>query len=1473
MTTPFILNTFMIPLAAAFTANAAGDDSLVQTTQDDLNPHDSTPPPVPETDVTVKAPRILDPKSINRAAAFDEETMSSMQHSSLESIEKAAELLNAGDYEGARKKLRFAELSNKSSLDGFMLSTVSYIFQDKPAIDNKALIAGNIHLLSSMVNRAESNHHVEKGRVAADTGDMITAAEHSNKAVALDEDNLDARKLRLDVNKDRLLVMQEYVDPTDLDDPDRQEYYEAMSQLQADRAAIARLHPIDPAAQPEVTQEQFIDIDEASGREFRQVVFYQDGIRIGSASQYTDTSETVEETFFGTEHVTVGKDKDGTVTSVIRMTVDGTELHAMGPDKGNCHNWLIVRDDYVDGAALDFSEVEDKQALAQEVAGYLAPDSEQRQSQIADYLEKRSDYNPKMQVGFTEDGSIMTSRKNKLGWNVVDVAKFQSGAKLPSDTSRQGPGETLAVYTYAFNRKGKLLTTGASANLPVYEYYGDGKTVEWHHIGVINEDSAGMRIELQSHQRQADGSWSDGPSEAIASWTEYQQPTLGSIIAETVMHDVPVVSQALQIGNSAVKGVVGSLYMIGGGIAHAADAHDTKVSLVSHAWATWSEVGVSMPWDNRKADAEQRKRESYINARASMRGDEVATFDERVESRAFQQGWRNRQFQGKAGSAHKLYRQLFGDAHKTFDASYQAFDSYGFHHAPNYFMGEAATSDSMAAKIGLGTLGVTTGAADAFIGGAPLGLLGEGLGMIKGVGHFLKIGAHAATTTPFLIGTGATMVDDVPLIIKGFASDSPDAQRQAFEALNRVVQGLVLLVMTGRNLRQAFKPTPKGMQLASEAPNTQMNLETHYQALGVKRGATLAEVNKAFRKKDAATHPDRFSDPTQKSAAAQRFKALNDAHQALKKSLDPASVANKPYAADSAPTNPTPASSKQAAAESPAPATPAHAAGPSNPSVPAPVQNFLAAYPGSRITFVDPSSGRMTIKSDNATFVYVPGVGVGQAYAPAAAQAAPQAQTPVTQPPGTIPMNATPFGEPIPDTIPQTQTPGTIPMQATPFDPVVKPNLPLGAASHPIPLARRKGNSEPTLVSAQDSATPTPSQGSAIEILDAGTTTVRVKRTNNGTVIIDGQAQRAALPEGTTELLLQNAKFQLTQLQVEAAKLAEQNGTEIPFDYVLVADPSGPAPLRILVTVADVAQSFRVLEKLGVDDVTGIIRVPYTRRLAANETTVEGEHIQTTSDGTQIVEPTLVSPGNAAKPGRRPQRGDVVAGYIDVPVDIAIEPASAKPRHRVADAAEAFTLAWENNSLWQSGGSNIKRVVFHDGDHVTIMSLNPKLNDAPLTGEFKELAALVDNKVTAASSQQRLHNMIQSLQQLYWQSSGHPNNPSRMYIAKAIRDASSNLRNTDANQVSEAYLWQRLSYGLSLSLNPELVRPTNGLPGNDSWVLAPVGNIYIDAAPNNGPGTLRTGQAPEPTPDEVADTLGPEPSTRKPEPATRQVAN
>jgi curved DNA-binding protein CbpA len=61
-----------------------------------------------------------------------------------------------------------------------------------------------------------------------------------------------------------------------------------------------------------------------------------------------------------------------------------------------------------------------------------------------------------------------------------------------------------------------------------------------------------------------------------------------------------------------------------------------------------------------------------------------------------------------------------------------------------------------------------------------------------------------------------------------------------------------------------------------------MDINDAYEVLGLKPGASQAQVKQAYRKLVKIWHPDRFADPTQKQQAEEKIKKINVAYNLLK---------------------------------------------------------------------------------------------------------------------------------------------------------------------------------------------------------------------------------------------------------------------------------------------------------------------------------------------------------------------------------------------------------------------------------------------------------------------------------------------------------------------------------------------------------------------------------------------------------------
>lgn len=76
--------------------------------------------------------------------------------------------------------------------------------------------------------------------------------------------------------------------------------------------------------------------------------------------------------------------------------------------------------------------------------------------------------------------------------------------------------------------------------------------------------------------------------------------------------------------------------------------------------------------------------------------------------------------------------------------------------------------------------------------------------------------------------------------------------------------------------REAVRLTTKASKLQEEEKN-----ENYYDVLGIRRGASIDEVNKAYRKLVIKWHPDRYSKTLQKKAAEKKMMNINRAYEVL----------------------------------------------------------------------------------------------------------------------------------------------------------------------------------------------------------------------------------------------------------------------------------------------------------------------------------------------------------------------------------------------------------------------------------------------------------------------------------------------------------------------------------------------------------------------------------------------------------------
>ncbi|MGV3618462.1 MAG: J domain-containing protein [Fimbriimonas sp.] len=121
--------------------------------------------------------------------------------------------------------------------------------------------------------------------------------------------------------------------------------------------------------------------------------------------------------------------------------------------------------------------------------------------------------------------------------------------------------------------------------------------------------------------------------------------------------------------------------------------------------------------------------------------------------------------------------------------------------------------------------------------------------------------------------------------------------------------------------------------------------KTHYDTLGIKRGATAAEVKSAYRKLVLEHHPDRSSDPRSREIflrATEAYDALSDA--ASRRSYDEALDTEARRAAERVRQNVAGAAAQAKAAPKPGPPTPGWRQEPSPTNVAADVQRLTVLF-------------------------------------------------------------------------------------------------------------------------------------------------------------------------------------------------------------------------------------------------------------------------------------------------------------------------------------------------------------------------------------------------------------------------------------------------------------------------------------------------------------------------------------------------
>ncbi|MBI2069083.1 MAG: DnaJ domain-containing protein [Elusimicrobia bacterium] len=651
--------------------------------------------------------------------------------------------------------------------------------------------------------------------------------------------------------------------------------------------------------------------------------------------------------------------QEGVSYDVRRFSIgnpDGVWLRTLYFDDGNSHSRL--GGDLVDALAAETDETV-RINLADDVAMAMVPLtglSEERVPMVSDFIGDRLqtvDNADAATLDIEPNGEVVVTRPTEHGGRTVFVGRFQNGtATAAQREADEAPGEALVAYWASFNAQGELTSDAEVHRLPAAEYYGNGRRLDWSPMAVLGEGSSGWRVYLRDHSQRLDGEWEETSEEEIASWTSYQQPTFWSLYGETAMNDTPVVSQLLQVGRSAVMGVVGSGYWIAAGVSAAVDADAATTSDLIHLGAaTWADVGVSMPWDDAKADQRERQNLSLMLARDAMTDEEEEIFDENLEREAFQQSWRGKEFQGRADLSHRVYDQVFGDAHRSQDATLGAFAARSFSAAPAYFFRQAATADTWYESLGYGALGVGGAASTAFFEGAPLGLVGAvpgvavrgatslGLaagrltpalavigeaeavtagttraltfserlaGSLVGLGispqrivnvarigaagaEYAQLGARTYVTTPFVIGVGAQAIDSVPVFAR--LAEDPDsvyAQQDAWEAGGGLVTAATLLGMA----RATHPRTPRGTKALATRTQTPAVADTFdpYRALGLERNASMEQVRRAYRRLAFENHPDRVPG----AQAEARMRDINRAYEAIQ--AERAAAASTPTA-------------------------------------------------------------------------------------------------------------------------------------------------------------------------------------------------------------------------------------------------------------------------------------------------------------------------------------------------------------------------------------------------------------------------------------------------------------------------------------------------------------------------------------------------------------------------------------------------
>jgi curved DNA-binding protein CbpA len=85
---------------------------------------------------------------------------------------------------------------------------------------------------------------------------------------------------------------------------------------------------------------------------------------------------------------------------------------------------------------------------------------------------------------------------------------------------------------------------------------------------------------------------------------------------------------------------------------------------------------------------------------------------------------------------------------------------------------------------------------------------------------------------------------------------------------------------TARRFDPRNKRAADGIARIAKVQESENNVD-FYEVLGVKKGCSEAEIKNAYKKQARKSHPDRFSDPTEKSRAEKKMKNLNRACDVL----------------------------------------------------------------------------------------------------------------------------------------------------------------------------------------------------------------------------------------------------------------------------------------------------------------------------------------------------------------------------------------------------------------------------------------------------------------------------------------------------------------------------------------------------------------------------------------------------------------